>query len=66
MRAIEVLCTIEPSDPIECALPGLLLAAYKHHLRGIVEAAPSWVSEEMLSPSECIGDQRTVLWMSEI
>jgi hypothetical protein len=30
-----------------------------------VEAAPSWVSEEILSASERIGDDRAVLWLSE-
>jgi len=30
-------------------------------LRAIVEAAPAWVSEEILSASERIGDDRAVL-----
>jgi hypothetical protein len=38
---------------------------YKCHLRAIVEAAPAWVSEEILSASERIGDDRAVKWMSE-
>jgi len=44
---------------------GLLLYVYKRRLRGIVEAAPPWVSEEILSASEHIADARAVLWMSE-
>jgi len=34
-------------------------------LRRIVEVVPVWVSEEILSTSEHIGDNRAVLWMSE-
>ncbi len=65
VRAIEALSTIEPTGPIEQALAGLLLADYKRRLRAIVEAAPAWVSEEILSASERIGDDRAALWMSE-
>ena len=65
VRAIEALGTIEPSGPVERALARLLLAAYKRRLRSIVEVAPDWVSEEILSASERIGDDRAVLWMSE-
>ena len=65
MRAIEALGTIEPTGPIERALARLLLAAYKRRLRAIVEAAPAWVSEEILSASERIGDKRAVLWRSD-
>ena len=43
----------------------LLLYVYKRRLRGIVEAAPTWVGEEILSASERIGDQRAALWMSD-
>ena len=43
----------------------LLMAAYKHCLRTIIEAGPAWVTEEMLSASEHIGDKRAGLWMSE-
>lgn len=65
VRAIEALSTIEPSGPVERALARLLLAAYKRRLRAIVGAAPSWVSEEILSVSERIGDKRAALWMSD-
>jgi len=29
------------------------------------EVAPAWVTEEMLSATERIGDRQAVLWMSE-
>jgi hypothetical protein len=65
VRAIEGLSEIEPSGPIERLIAGLLLAAYKRRLRGIVEAAPAWVTEEILSVSERVGGGRAALWMSE-
>jgi len=43
VRAIEALGTIDPSGPIERAAARLLLYAYKRRLRGVVEAAPSWM-----------------------
>ena len=46
-------------------LARLLMAAYKRRLRGIVAAAPTWVSEEILSASEHIGDDRVVLWITK-
>jgi hypothetical protein len=52
VRAIEALGTIQPSGPFERALARLLMAAYKRRLRAIVKVVPTWVSEEMLSPSE--------------
>jgi hypothetical protein len=52
VRAIEALGTIQPTGPFERALARLLMAAYKRRLRGIVAAAPAWVSGEMLSTSE--------------
>jgi hypothetical protein len=52
VRAIKALGTIEPTGPFERALARLLIADYKRHMRAIVEAAPAWVSEEMLSTSE--------------
>ena len=65
VRAIEALGTIESSDQLERALARLLMAAYKRRLRAIVANAPSWVTEEILSASENISDQRAMLWMSE-
>ena len=65
VRAIEALGTIDPSGPFERALARLLMAAYKRRLRAIVADVPSWVTEEILSVSENISDQRAVLWMSE-
>ena len=65
VRAIEALGTIEPTGPFEQALARLLPAVYKRRLRGIVEAAPARVSEEILSASEHTGDQWAALWMSD-
>jgi hypothetical protein len=43
--------------------------AYKHRLRAIVKTAPLWVMEEVLSVSECIGDDgaavRNMQWKEE-
>jgi hypothetical protein len=64
VRAIEALGTIEPSD-LFGAVAGLLQAAYKCRLRAIVEAVPAWVTEEILSASERIGDDRAALWISK-
>ena len=65
VRAIEALGTIEPSGPFERTLASLLMAAYKRRLQAIVADAPSWVTEEILSASENISDQRAVLWISK-
>lgn len=43
VRAIEALSTIDPTDPFERIIAGLLQAAYKRRLRAIVGAAPTWV-----------------------
>jgi hypothetical protein len=43
----------------------MLLYAYRRRLRGVVEAVPAWMAEEILSASEHVGDDRTVLWLSE-
>ena len=65
VRAIEALGTIEHTGPVERGLARVLMAAYKRRLRAIVKVAPTWVSEEILSASERIGDKRAALWMSE-
>jgi len=65
VRAIEALETIEPTGPIESAITWLLLKAYRRRLRAMVATVPAWVSEEILSASERIGDDRAVLWLSE-
>jgi hypothetical protein len=57
--------TIRPSSPFERALARLIQAAYKRRIQSVVETVLTWMSEEMLSPSECIGDQRAALWTSE-
>jgi hypothetical protein len=43
----------------------LLMAACKRRLRGIVKLAPAWITEEILSASERIGDDRTALWTNK-
>ena len=65
VRAIEGGTEIEPSGWFERFIAGLLLAAYKRRLRGIIGEAPTWVGEEILSASQRIGSDRAVLWMSE-
>lgn len=65
VRAIEALGIIEPSGWFERALARLLLAGYKHRLRAIVGTVPAWVTEEILSASQHIGDDRAALWMSD-
>jgi len=41
------------------------MAAYKRRLRGIVKLTPTWVSEEILSASERIGDDRPAPWLTD-
>jgi hypothetical protein len=65
VRVIEALGTIEPTGWFERPIAGLLLAAYKRRLRGIVKVAPAWMTERILSASERIDDKRMVLWMSD-
>ncbi|MEA3377396.1 MAG: hypothetical protein U9R72_14495 [Chloroflexota bacterium] len=65
IRAIEALETIEATGPIEEVITWVLLKAYRRRLRAIVVGAPAWVSEEILSASQCIGDNRPVLWRSD-
>ena len=65
VRAIEALETIEPSGPIERTMATLLLQSYRRRLRAIVASAPTWVSEEILSASQEIDDQRPAVWLSE-
>jgi hypothetical protein len=65
VRAIDAPSTIQPTCPFERALARLPMAAYKRRLRAIVAAAPTWVSEELLSASERIWDNRAVLWISK-
>ena len=62
---IITLATIRPTGPFGRALACLLMAAYKRRLRAVVAAAPAWVSEEIPSASERIGDDRAVLWTSK-
>lgn len=63
--ATKALGAIQPTGPFERALVCLLVPAYKCRLRAIVEAVLAWASEEILSASEHIGDDRAVLWVSK-
>ena len=65
VRAIEALGTIEPTNRLERKLAGLLLYLYKRRLRGIVEVAPDWVAEEIMSTLEHIEDDGPMLWISK-
>jgi hypothetical protein len=65
VRATEALETIEPTGPIERVQAWFLLQAYRRRLRAIVGSAPVWVSEEILSASQQIRDDRPVRWMSD-
>ena len=51
VRAIESIGAIQAGWPLERLIASLLLALYKRKLRGIIEAAPAWVGEEILSAS---------------
>jgi hypothetical protein len=65
VRAIESLESIEPSGPIERMMAALLVQAYRRRLRAIVASAPTWVSEQILSASQEIDDQRPAVWLSD-
>lgn len=64
VRAIEALDTIEPTGPIRRMITWLLLKAYRRRLRAIVASGPAWVTEETLSASVRIGDDRSAVWLS--
>jgi hypothetical protein len=66
IRTIETLETIKPTRLIERVQVWLLLQAYRRRLRAIIEAAPSWIGEQILSASEGIGEKIAAVWMSEI
>jgi hypothetical protein len=53
------------ADPIERLLAGLLAAGYKRRLRALVAVLPAWVTEQILSVSEHIGEDRAAVWMGE-
>jgi hypothetical protein len=65
VRAIEALETIEPTGPIERVQAWFLLQAYRRRLRAIVEAAPDWVVEEIVSASQHIEEGRPAVWLSK-
>lgn len=43
----------------------MLVAGHRRPLRAIVETAPKWIAEEILSANERTGDDRAVLWLGE-
>lgn len=65
VRAIEALETIEGTGPGELEMASRLVETYRRRLREIVASAPTWVSEEILSASQGIDDDRPVLWRSD-
>jgi hypothetical protein len=65
VRAIEALETIQPTSPFERGMVWLLLQAYRRRLRGIVEVAPDWMVEEILSASQHLDAGRPAVWLSE-
>ena len=65
VRAIDGTGEITPTGWVERFLVTLLLASYRQRLRAVVEAAPAWMTDEILSASRRISDDRSALWMSE-
>ena len=64
VRAIEAMDIITPTSRFERWQTRLLRAAHRYRLRGLIQAAPAWVAEEILSASEHIGEDRAAVWMS--
>jgi hypothetical protein len=58
MQAIEAFRALEPSHPFERELTELFQAACRRRLMDIIEGAPPWVADEILSASEQGTDQR--------
>ena len=63
--ALKALETINSTGPIETAIVWFLLKAYQSRLRAIVGTAPTWMSEEILSASQRIPEDRPAVWLSE-
>ena len=63
--AVEAIGTIEPDNWFERWQTRRLQATYKRRLRALVAVAPSWVTEEILSASQHIGDDRAAVWFGE-
>jgi len=61
VQVIDAFDTVEMHDPFERALAELFQAAYERRLMEVVEAAPSWVAEEILNTSKHIGNQWATL-----
>jgi len=58
VRAIEALETIEPAGPIERKQVRFLLRVHRRRLRAVVAAVPGWLTEELLSASQAVGEDR--------
>ncbi len=43
----------------------MLQAGYKRRLRALVKVLPEWVTEEILSASQHIGEDRAAVWFGE-
>jgi hypothetical protein len=63
--AIEALCRLQKSGPLERALVPFQLEAYRHRLRATGEVAPWWMGEEILRASQPAAKNRAVVWLSE-
>ncbi|MFW6126341.1 MAG: hypothetical protein ACOC58_04470 [Chloroflexota bacterium] len=65
VRAIEALETIKRTGPIEELMSWFLLQAYRRRLRAIVASAPAWMTEQILSVSQHIDEDRPAIWLSD-
>ena len=63
VRVIEGMDVIVPTGWFERMLVRILQAAYKHRLQEIVRVVPAWISERILSASERIEEDRSVVWL---
>lgn len=62
--ANEYLSPFEPTNRLERQLARPLLHTENPRLRAIVQAAPTWVTKDMLSASDRIADRRPAMCMS--
>jgi len=65
VRAIEAIGTIEPNGWFKRKIARFRQAVYKRRLQALVVALPDWVTEEILSASQHIGEDGAVVWWSE-
>lgn len=62
---IAALEALEATGALERPMVGLVLKTYRKRLRAIVATPPPGVSEEILSASERISEDRPAIWLSE-